>query len=568
MIKKIFKIAIPNRGEIAVRIIRATQELGIKNLLLYSEADRDSLAYRICDEAICIGPSESKMSYLNLEAVIGGALSGKADALHPGFGFLSEKPSLSQACEERGIVFIGPSSKSLQFFSNKMFVCDVAKKIGIPTLPSFSVPLLKGEVTKSVKKKSKNAKKKAQQESLQEALDKALQIGYPLMVKVTEGGGGRGLRRVDRAEDLERALESSRREGESAFQSQDVFFEKYIEGAKHIEVQIFGSADGEIFHLGERDCSLQRKHQKVIEEAPAFDLSHKMRSQLVEAALQLIRYAKNYKSAGTVEFLVRGDEYYFLEVNPRLQVEHPVTEMVMGVDLVKAQILTAQNKPLLWDSVAEPLKAKGHAIECRILAEDSYKFREEGGVAWPSLGTLGGCIWPHGPGRRFEIGFEEGDDMTPYYDSLLAKVIVWDESRLRAIQKMKKTLSEIVLFGLKTNIPYLISILDHTDFISGDVHTDFIASTVASFSSVEMPHETSHLEKSSFKRIPSVSNKGGLYFLTHEELQQEEKELAEEVLKKFSSDLEGKHASSKKKKIIEKKSSSECSFQDPWFYAW
>lgn len=478
-IKNFFKIAIPNRGEVAVRIIRSSQELGIKTLLLHSEADRDSLAYRISDERICIGSSSVNTSYLNLEAVINGAVSRKVEALHPGFGFLSESPRLAHACQENNIQFIGPSEQCLHLLAQKPSVCHMAKNLGIPVLPSFSIPSF--FTSKSEGEEGRGNKRKKNQKSSmlsrEDFFKKASQFPYPLMAKMSEGGGGRGLRRVSRVLDLEDSLKSALREGGLGFRSKEIFLEKYLEGAKHIEIQIFGGADGYLYCLGERDCSIQRRHQKILEEAPASFLSETLKSEIKKAAFLLMKnLGFVYEGAATVEFLVKGEDFYFLEVNPRLQVEHPVTEVLTGVDLVKAQILTAQGRPVFWERKPEPFDLRGHAIECRIYAEDPFCFDDkQERQSLPSTGFLGSCSWPHGPGRRFDIGFEKGDWITPFYDALLAKVIVWDETRLRAINKMRRALKECILFGLKTNIPYLTSILEDEDFISGKIDTQFFS---------------------------------------------------------------------------------------------
>lgn len=545
MIKNFSKIAIANRGEMAVRIIRGAQELGISTLLLHSEADRDSIAYRISDEQICIGASFVDKSYLNLEAVLNGAVSGKAEALHPGVGFLSENPQLARACKEKEIEFIGPSEECLRLLAQKQSVCRLAQKLGVPTLSSFPVPVspfwLKfKEEEKKEKLKPKHKKKLLK--AWKDFLKKAETFPYPLMAKVSQGGGGRGLRQVNQFEELEEALESAMREGQSSFQSEDVFLESYLNKARHVEVQMFGGADGYIYCLGDRDGSIQRRHQKVIEEAPSSHLSEEMRESIKEASFILMKNLDHpFKSAATVEFLVKGKEFYFLEINPRLQVEHPLTEVLTGVDLVKAQILTAQNKPVFWDKKPQACELRGHAIECRIFAEDPFHLNVNKDISpWPSTGVLGSCDWPHGPGRRFDIGFEKGDEITSFYDSLLAKVIVWDETRLRAIKKMRQTLKECILFGLKTNIPYLLSLLEDEDFISWNTNTHFISKHFLNFSQEKERNR----------------------FLKQDHLNEEEKKMAEEIHEKWLLSPPGESS------VFPSQSSFESNLESPWIYNW
>ena len=443
MTGSIQKLAIANRGEVAVRILRACQELDIQTVLLHSEADRETMAYRLCNEAICLGPAPSNQSYLNIDANITAALSVGADAIHPGFGFLSENANFAEACEDNKIIFVGPSAQCLRLFGDKVSAKELVTSAGVPVLQSYQGPETDTEFLKA----------------------KCDEIGYPLMVKARAGGGGRGLKVIRKGQEAQAAIESAQREGLSSFGSDRIFLEKYLERCKHIEFQIFVDSSGHVFSLGERECSVQRRHQKIIEEAPAIKLDPTLRLQMSEAAKTIAKAAK-YKGAGTVEFLVEDNNFYFLEMNTRLQVEHSVTEQVLSIDLVKAQILTAQDSSLTW--VESELIDRGHAIECRIYAEDPY----QNGL--PSTGRLGSCHWPQGPGRRFELGFEAGDEITSFYDSMIAKLIVHDETRVRALQKMKATLKDTIIFGLKTNIPYLLEILDHEEFISGEMTTQFI----------------------------------------------------------------------------------------------
>jgi acetyl/propionyl-CoA carboxylase alpha subunit len=340
------------------------------------------------------------------------------------------------------MVFIGPTPASIRLFGDKISAKNLVQKAKGPTVPGYQ----------------------GADQEISTLLHKVEEIGYPVIVKAAAGGGGRGLKVIREKSEAKAAIEAAQREGLSAFGSSQVFLEKYLERAKHIEVQIFGDALGRVRHLGERECSIQRRHQKMIEEAPAANLDPDLRRQMAQVAVAIAQEAQ-YRGAGTVEFLLEEDQFYFLEMNTRLQVEHPVTELVYGVDLVKAQLVTAMGQALEWPEVLQP---RGHAIECRILAEDPY----QGGM--PSLGALGSCHWPQGPGRRFEVGFERGDEVTQFYDSMIAKVIVWDESRLRAIQKMRRTLEETVIFGLKTNIPLLQEILKNGEFVSGRMNTRFM----------------------------------------------------------------------------------------------
>lgn len=449
MSKKIRSVAIANRGEVAVRIIHACEELGIDSVLLHSDADIHSRAYRMATKTICIGPSPTADSYLNIRANINGALAGGADAVHPGFGFLSENADFAQAVIDAGLTFIGPSPQATRLLGDKVRCKELAKKLGLPLVPGYQ----------------------GQDQSIATLLNESEKIGFPVIVKAAAGGGGRGMKLIKNKSEAPELIESAKREAQSAFGSPTVFLEKYLDRAKHIEFQVFGDASGKVTHLFDRECSVQRRHQKIIEEAISPSLSPDLRRKMGEAAC-LIAENAGYRGAGTVEFLLQDGNFYLLEVNTRLQVEHPVTEMVMGVDLVKAQILTAQDDPVF--DVKTPMSARGHAIECRIYAENPYL----GGV--PSTGLLGKVIWPDGPGRRFEFGFEEGDEITSFYDPMIAKVIVWDETRPRAIQKMKKVLSDSVIFGVHTNIPYLMEILSHPEFISAEMTTAFIEKNFAS----------------------------------------------------------------------------------------
>jgi len=435
------KLAIANRGEVAVRIIRAAQELGLETVLLHSSVDEKSAAFRMADQTVCIGEAPSAMSYLNIEANIQGALSAGCEAVHPGFGFLSENAGFAERVNDAGMIFVGPTPANIRLFGDKISAKAHVEKSGGPTIPGYQ----------------------GEGQSIERLIKECEMMGYPVICKAAAGGGGRGLKVIRSKAEAKELILSAQREAQSSFGSSLVFLEKYLENAKHIEVQVFGDVSGRVQALFERECSVQRRHQKIIEEALSPSLDDDLRTKINQVARDLCERA-GYQGAGTVEFLLQDNQFYFMEVNTRLQVEHPVTELVLGVDLVKAQLLTAMGQALAWPKQLQP---RGHAIECRLYAEDSYK----GGM--PSTGKLIAAEWPQGPGRRFEVGFEPGDDITPHYDPMIAKVIVWDETRIRAIQKMKRTLSETIVFGVRTNIPLLQQILSHEEFLSGKMTTRF-----------------------------------------------------------------------------------------------
>jgi acetyl/propionyl-CoA carboxylase alpha subunit len=458
---KFTRIAIANRGEVAVRIIKACEELGIESVLLHSEADINSRAYRMATKTLCIGPAATAESYLNIQANINGALAGGAQAIHPGFGFLSENADFAEAVEKAGMTFIGPSAQAIRSLGDKVHCKDLAKKGGIPLVPGYQ----------------------GENQDVAHLIEQAEKIGYPVIVKAAAGGGGRGMKLITNSNDAAELIESAQREALSAFGSAKVFLEKYLDRAKHIEFQIFGDSLGQVVHFFDRECSVQRRHQKIIEEATSPSLTDDLRRRMGEAACAIATLGK-YKGAGTVEFLLQDSEFYLLEVNTRLQVEHPVTEEVLGIDLVKMQILTAQGEYL--HDPKHVRTPRGHSIECRIYAENPYM----GGV--PSTGLLGHVSWPEGPGRRYEFGFDAGDTITPYYDPMIAKVIVWDENRPRAIQKMIRVLKDSAVFGVHTNIPYLIEILSHNEFVMGTMTTRFIETY---FSEPLKEPELSALEK-------------------------------------------------------------------------
>ena len=437
------KIAIANRGEVAVRIIHACRELGISTVLLHSEADVATRAWRMADERFCLGPAPTAESYLRIDRNVEGALKMGAQAIHPGFGFLSENADFAAACVAAGLVFIGPRAETIRALGDKISAKKLIEKAKVPSVPGYM----------------------GDDQRLETLVEKAVEIGFPVIVKAAAGGGGRGMKVIRSREEASELIQSASREAQSAFGSPIVFLEKYLDRAKHIEFQVFGDSDGHCVSLFERECTVQRRHQKIVEEALSPSLTPVLREQMSKAATTLAETA-GYNGAGTVEFLLQDGKFYFLEMNTRLQVEHPVTEMVLGIDLVKAQIFTAAKQFKLWPSAE--LAPRGHAIECRVYAEDPYN------RGLPSTGEIVGMQWPEASGRRFEVGLEAGDSVTPFYDPMMAKLIVWDESRPRAIQKMLKTIEETIIFGVHTNLPYLTAILKHPEFVDGTMTTQFI----------------------------------------------------------------------------------------------
>ena len=444
MAEKEAKLAIANRGEVAVRIILAAQELGIPTVLLHSEVDVGTRAWRMADEKVCIGPATTSESYLRIDLNVEGALAAGATMVHPGFGFLSENADFAQACLDAGLIFIGPKPETIRALGDKISAKHLIEKANVPTVPGYS----------------------GTDQTIETLVAHTLRIGYPVIVKAAAGGGGRGMKVIRSKAEAPELIASAQREAKAAFGSEIVFLEKYLDRAKHIEFQVFGDFTGRCVHLFERECTVQRRHQKIVEESLSPSLTPELRSDMAAAAVGLAEKA-GYQGAGTVEFLVQDGAFFFLEMNTRLQVEHPVTEMVLGVDLVKAQILTALKAFRIWKQ--SELTPRGHAIECRVYAEDSYN------RGLPSTGEVLGMHWPEGPGRRYEVGFEAGDEVTAYYDPMIAKVIVWDEDRPRAIRKMLRTLDDSVIFGVKTNLPYLKAILTHPEFIQGTMTTQFIS---------------------------------------------------------------------------------------------
>lgn len=478
---KIKRLAIANRGEVAVRIIMACKEMGIESVLLHSEADISTRAYRMADRRICVGSASTSESYLNIAANVQGAVAAGVDAVHPGFGFLSENADFAEAVQKAGMIFVGPSPKATRTLGDKVSCKTLAQKLGLPLVPGYQ----------------------GEDQNLDHLVAEAEKIGFPVIVKAAAGGGGRGMKVLRSREGARELIESAQREALAAFGSQVVFLEKYLDRAKHIEFQIFGDATGRVIHLFDRECSVQRRHQKIIEEAISPSLTPDVRRKMGEAACAIAE-AANYQGAGTVEFLYQDEKFYLLEVNTRLQVEHPVTELVMGVDLVKAQILTAEGQAVFLNR--DLMIPRGHSIECRIYAENPYL----GGV--PSTGRVGTVWWPEGPGRRFDYGVEAGDEVTPFYDSMIAKVIVWDETRPRAIQKMQQVLSESIVFGVHTNIPYLKQILSHPEFVQGTMTTRFIDQY---FSNPLSEPELSNAQKKVVDRMVRETPKKGGATVSH-----------------------------------------------------
>jgi acetyl-CoA carboxylase, biotin carboxylase subunit len=437
------KILVANRGEIALRVIVACRELGIKTVAVYSEADENSLHVRFADEDVCIGPAQSAKSYLNVPAIISAAEITGADAIHPGYGFLSESAYLAEVCEACHIRFIGPSPHVIRLLGDKARARRAMRKAGVPILPGSDGPV----------------------DSEEQGLKVARDIGYPVIVKATAGGGGRGMRIVQSADELGTALKTAQREAEAAFGVGDVYIEKYVVAPRHIEFQVLGDHNGSVVHLGERECSIQRRHQKLIEESPSVALTDKMRRKMGGVVVDAAR-AVQYTNAGTFEFLMdSAGRFYFMEVNTRLQVEHPVTEMVTGVDIVKEQIRIAAGERI---SVKQSeITFTGHAIECRVNAEDPDTFR-------PSPGVIHAFSVPGGPGVRIDTCAHTECIISPYYDSLVAKVIVHGRDRQEAIARMRRTLEMTVIEGISTSIPLHLRVLADPDFQAGRLSTAFM----------------------------------------------------------------------------------------------
>ena len=443
------KVLIANRGEIAVRIIRACRELGIRTVAVYSTADRNALHVKLADEAVCIGPAATKDSYLNIKALLSACSVTGADAIHPGFGFLSENANFAKTCSRCGVKFIGPSSEAIELMGDKARAKETMKTAGVPVVPGSD-----GEIS-----------------DLESAKETARQIGYPVLVKASAGGGGRGIRMVNSEEELESAVTAAKQEALNFFGNDGVYLEKVILNPRHVEIQILADSFGNVIHLGERDCSVQRRKQKVLEESPCAVMSEDLRQRMGEAAVKAAK-ACGYENAGTIEFLLDSDNhFYFMEMNTRIQVEHPVTELVTGVDLVQEQILIAQGLPLSYSQ--DDIHLTGHAIECRINAENpKLNFR-------PSPGKISSLNLPGGPGIRVDSAVYQGYEITPYYDSMIAKLIVYAKNRDTAIRKMKWALAEFLVEGVDTNIDFQLSILRDEDFISAEFDNGFLDKKMA-----------------------------------------------------------------------------------------
>ena len=437
------KVLIANRGEIAVRIIRACREMGIYTVAVYSEADRDSLHVKLADEAYCIGPKAARDSYLNFANIMSVATLTEADAIHPGYGFLAENSDFAEICAECNITFIGPSAHAIQLMGDKSTAKETMRRAGVPVVPG-SDGLIDSE---------------------EEAVETAEAIGYPVLVKATAGGGGKGIRIVRNRGELVQSIRTARQEAEANFSDAGVYLEKYLQNPRHVEVQVMADQHGNVIHLGERDCSVQRRMQKLIEEAPSPAVDEDLRREMGQAAVSAAR-AVDYEGAGTVEFLLEDGHFYFIEMNTRIQVEHPVTEMVTGIDLIKEQIRVAAGEPLSVKQ--EDVRLDGWAIECRINAENPEK------QFMPSPGTLSFYLPPGGMGVRVDSSAYPGAEITPFYDSMIAKLIVWGNNRDEAITKMKRALVEFAVEGIETTIPFHLQVLEHERFVKGDVTTQFV----------------------------------------------------------------------------------------------
>lgn len=438
------KLLIANRGEIAVRIIRACREMGIKTVAVYSQADADALHTQLADESICIGKAEAKDSYLNMERILSATIASGADAIHPGFGFLSENSKFAALCEKCNIAFIGPSARTIEETGNKSEARNAMVRAGVPVIPGTKEPIFTAEAGRKF----------------------ADEIGYPVMIKAALGGGGKGMRVVQNSTDFEKNFQNAQREAENGFGDNSMYIEKYIEHPKHIEFQILADNEGNTIHLGERDCSVQRRHQKMIEESPCTALDEDLREQMGAMAVRAAK-AVGYRNAGTVEFLLDSHrQFYFMEINTRIQVEHGVTELVTGIDLVKEQIRIAVGEKLgLRQS---DIHLTGHAMEVRINAENPDKNFA------PCPGTIQELHIPGGNGVRIDTAVYPGYIIPPYYDSMIMKVMVYDKDRESALKKMRSTLGEVIIEGVTTNLDFQYEILKNKEFESGAVHTDFI----------------------------------------------------------------------------------------------
>lgn len=438
------KLLIANRGEIAVRIIRACREMGIETVAVYSEADRESLHAQLADEAVCIGAGPSSESYLNMERIMSATVVSGADAIHPGFGFLSENAKFALLCERCGVIFVGPDANIIEKLGNKQKARNTMAAAGIPVIPGTDHPVRDVETGK----------------------EDAIKIGYPVIIKAAFGGGGKGMRTAENPEEFAFAFLTAQKEAQMAFGDGTMYIEHYVEHPRHIEFQILADRFGNVIHLGERDCSIQRKHQKMIEESPSIALSSSLRKSMGMAAVKAAKAAR-YVNAGTIEFLLeKNEKFYFMEMNTRIQVEHPVTEWVTGIDLVKEQIRIASGESL--ERKQEDVKFSGHAIECRINAENPKKdFR-------PCPGTIRELHFPGGPGIRVDTDIYPGYTIPPYYDSMVAKLIVHGKDREEAVAKMKSALGEVIIEGIDTNVDYQFEIINDAGYQSGDFDIEFL----------------------------------------------------------------------------------------------
>ena len=438
------KVLIANRGEIALRILRSCRELGIGTVAVYSTVDRTALHVQLADEAVCVGEGPSNKSYLNIPNILAAATSRGVDAIHPGYGFLAENDRFAEMCRDHGITFIGPSPHAIRSMGDKSTAKSTMQTVGVPTVPGSEGLLPNPEA----------------------AAELAAAMGYPVMIKATAGGGGRGMRLVPSPDQLVKLYKAAQGEADAAFGNPGLYMEKFIDRPRHVEVQILADRHGNVVHLGERDCSIQRRHQKLLEEAPSPALDPELRRRMGEAAVAAAR-SINYEGAGTVEFLLdRGGGFYFMEMNTRIQVEHPVTEMVTGIDLIAEQLRIAGGEPISVRQ--EDIQMNGHAIECRINAEDAqHNFR-------PAPGRITGWLPPGGPGVRVDSHVYTGYDIPPFYDSLIGKLIIWAPNRPAALERMKRALNECAITGIPTTVDFHLRMLDRPEFQRGDVHTKFV----------------------------------------------------------------------------------------------
>lgn len=438
------KILIANRGEIAVRIIRACREMGIRTVAVYSEADRDALHTQLADEAVCIGKAQSTDSYLNMERILSATIATKAEAIHPGFGFLSENSRFVEMCEKCNVAFIGPSAEVISRMGNKSEAKNTMRRAQVPVVPGTKEPIY----------------------TVAEAQEAVKEIGFPVMIKASAGGGGKGMRVARNEQEFAKLFETAQQESVHSFSDNTMYLERFVENPRHVEVQILTDKYGNVIHLGERDCSVQRRHQKMIEESPCIAIADKLRKRMGETAVRAAK-AAGYESAGTIEFLLdQSGEFYFMEMNTRIQVEHPVTEFVSGVDLIKEQIRIAAGEPL---SVRQKdIEIRGHAMECRINAEDPERH------FMPCPGRITDLHLPGGNGIRVDTAVYNDYAIPPYYDSMIAKIIVYDKDRRSAIRKMISALGEVAIEGVKTNVDFLYELLNQPDFQEGNITTDFI----------------------------------------------------------------------------------------------